>query len=106
MSCDRLVLPAGCVEAECTRLYAYEEAGRTYVGCLEKVFAVEVDLAMLEAAERDRGYGGVRLAREPLPVCRCAVDATFAHRADGPCHEPGFRLSAPPLDARTARQPA
>ena len=36
--------PAGCVEIGCPNMYSYEREGRTWVGCLEGVFRVEIDL--------------------------------------------------------------
>lgn len=92
--CERLVYLAGCIESGCPRLYAYDERGRRYVGCLEKVFSPEVDLELFERAQESRGgFGGLRAHREPLPVCRTAIERTFAHRADGGCVNPDFLLS-------------
>jgi hypothetical protein len=94
--CERVVYPAGCVESGCPRVYAYEEGGRTYIGCLEKVYTVEIDLELLEEAQRARGgFGALKTARDPLPVCRTEVETTFAHRACGGCVNPDFLLSAP-----------
>ena len=39
--CDKVVYPAACVRRACPFLYAYEDHGHTYVGCLHKVFEVE-----------------------------------------------------------------
>ena len=36
--------PGACVERACPFVYAYEAWGRTYMGCMQKVFAVEIDL--------------------------------------------------------------
>ena len=104
--CDRLVYPAGCVASGCSRLYAYREHGTTFVGCLEKVFAVELDLAQIEAAERDRGgFGALRVVGDPQPMCCLAVAPTFEHRASGPCHNPAFRWSAPRMAPRAPAPP-
>lgn len=94
VSCERVVQPAGCLEAGCPRLYSHERQGRTWVGCLEGVFDVEIDLEGLRRLQRTRaGFGALRAAREPLPICRSAVERTFAHRADGACVNPDFLLS-------------
>jgi hypothetical protein len=94
--CERVVYPAGCIEGGCNRAYAYEEGGRTYIGCLEKVFTVEIDLELLQQAQRTRGgFGAIKTARDPLPMCRTEVETTFAHRACGGCVNPDFLLSAP-----------
>lgn len=95
VSCERVVYPAGCLESGCSRLYLYEEQGRTWFGCVEGVFGAEVDLARFRALQATRtGFGALRAMREPLPVCRAGVERTFEHRADGPCVNPDFLLSA------------
>jgi hypothetical protein len=95
VACERVVYPAGCLESGCSRLYLYEEAGRTWFGCVEGVFGSEVDLARFRALQATRtGFGALRATREPLPICRSAVERTFEHRADGPCVNPDFLLSA------------
>jgi hypothetical protein len=93
--CDKVVLPAGCVEGECPRLYAHEQDGRTYVGCLDRVFAVEIDLEAFRRLEAMRpGFGALRAVRDPRPMCRTDVDRAFDHRARGVCVNPDFLLSA------------
>jgi hypothetical protein len=95
VSCERVVMPAGCLESGCSRLYSYEQDGRTWIGCVERVFAAEIDLHRFRLLERTRaGFGGLRTAREPLPICRTEVERTFEHRSDGPCVNPDFLLSA------------
>ena len=42
--CDKVVYPSACVERACPFLYSFVELGRTYVGCMQKVFDVEIDL--------------------------------------------------------------
>jgi hypothetical protein len=75
--CDRAIAPASCVAAGCTFLYTYDDplSGRRYMGCLQKVFATEIDVALFEEAERTRGgFGSVKLAREPLRRCAFTVE--------------------------------
>jgi hypothetical protein len=51
------------------------------MGCLQKVFEAEIDVAMLAAAERRHGgFGAVRALRRPLPMCDSAVQSTFSNR--------------------------
>ena len=96
VSCERVVHPAGCLESGCSRLYSYEEDGRTWIGCMEGVYRAEIDLERFQALQRTRGgFGALRAAREPLPMCRAEVERTFEHRSDGPCVNPDFLLSAP-----------
>jgi hypothetical protein len=77
--CDRVIAPATCVEAGCPSLYTYDDplSGNRYMGCTHGVFATEVDVAMFEEAERGRGFGSLKLAREPL--ARCAFTVEKAH---------------------------
>src|SRR6266852_2921001 len=80
--CDKVVYPSACMDRSCPFVYAYEEHGHTYMGCLQKVFEAEIDVGMLAAAERTReGFGAVRALRGPLPMCDAAVQATFSHHA-------------------------
>ena len=79
--CEKVVYPAACLERSCPFVYAYEEHGHTYMGCLQKVFEAEIDVEMLAAAERSReGFGAVRALRGPLPMCEAAVQSTFSQR--------------------------
>jgi len=81
--CDKVVYPGACIERVCPFVYAYEEWGRTYVGCMQKVFDVEIDLAILtEAQALRRGFGAVRARRQPLPMCRADVARCYESRAD------------------------
>ena len=90
--CDKVVYPGACLEQSCPFVYAYEAWGRTYVGCMQKVFDVEIDLELLEAAERRRdGFGPVKARRPPLPMCRVEVSSCYEHRADElGCRNPEF----------------
>lgn len=90
--CEKVVYPAACLERSCPFVYAYEEHGHTFMGCLQKVFTAEIDLDMLRAAERRReGFGPVRALRGPLPMCRASVQETFASReSDLGCVNPEF----------------
>jgi hypothetical protein len=79
--CDKVVYPAACLERACPFLYAFEEFGHTYVGCMQKVYKVEIDLHLLRAAARRRaGFGAVKAAREPLPMCRVEVERCYEQR--------------------------
>jgi len=85
------VYPAGCLAAECPRLYSYEQDGRMRIGCLERIFSVELDLAQFrELEESRRGFGALRAVRPPLPICMTQVDAAFPHRLPGGCVNPAM----------------
>jgi hypothetical protein len=90
--CEKVVYPAACLGRSCPFVYAYEEHGHTYMGCLQKVFEAEIDVEMLAGAEQTRdGFGPVRALRRPLPMCRSDVQATFAQReSDLGCLNPEF----------------
>ena len=86
--CDKTIEPRGCIEMGCPFLYTYQDeaGGRSYMGCLQKVFAVEIDVALFYKAERTRaGYGGVKAVREPLPMCPFTVERSY--EGDGAAFE-------------------
>jgi hypothetical protein len=78
--CDKVVHPSACVERACPFLYAYEAHGHTYIGCMQKVYEVEIDLDLLQAAERSGGFGAVRAMRRPLPMCHTEIESTYESR--------------------------
>jgi len=104
--CDKVVYPGACVERSCPFLYAYEDHGHTYIGCMQKVFGVEIDLDLLRAAEARRpGFGAIRAVRQPLPMCRVEVEQCYENRMDDlgcvnpefselPVGEPTFKVFA------------
>jgi hypothetical protein len=101
--CDKVVYPSACVARSCPFLYAYEDHGHTYIGCVQKVYSVEIDLDLLRAAEaRREGFGAIRANRQPLPMCRVEVEQCYEHRADElGCVNPEF--SELPLGTPTFR---
>ena len=81
--CDRVIAPATCVADSCPNLYAYDDplTGRRYMGCLQQVFATEIDVEMFREAERTRaGFGTVRLANAPLRRCQFTVEQAYDGR--------------------------
>ena len=91
--CDKVVYPSACVERACPFLYAYEEFGHTYIGCMQRVYAVEIDLEMLREAEaRREGFGAMRTTRAPLPMCRVEVEECYGAERSGElgCVNPEF----------------
>lgn len=80
--CDKVVYPAACIEGACPFVYAYEEWGHRYIGCMQKVYEVEIDLDVLHEAEaRPGGFGAVKAFRQPLPMCRAEVTDCYESRA-------------------------
>jgi len=74
-------------------VYAFEEFGHTYVGCMQKVYGVEIDLELLRAAEARRGgFGAVRAVRPPLPMCHVEVEECYDSERAGElgCQNPEF----------------
>jgi hypothetical protein len=110
--CDKVVYPSACVERACPFLYAYEEWGHTYIGCMQKVYGVEIDLDLLRAAEAKReGFGAIRATRRPLPMCRVEVEPCYESRCgelgcvnpefhELPVGRPTFRVFAQVEQAR------
>ena len=90
--CDKVVYPAACLERGCPFVYAYEGWGHTYVGCMQKVYEVEIDLDLLRVAEEQGGgFGGVRARRRPLPMCQVTVEQCYGSRSDAlGCVNPEF----------------
>lgn len=79
--CDKVVYPSACVSRGCPFLYAYEDHGHTYIGCMQKVYGVEIDLDLLRAAEaRQEGFGAIRASRKALPMCRIEVEPCYDGR--------------------------
>lgn len=74
--CDRVIAPATCIAAKCPSLYRYTEpiSGIRYMGCAHKVFATDIDVELFEEAERSKGYGALKLAREPLACCDFTIE--------------------------------
>jgi hypothetical protein len=78
--CDRVIAPATCVADGCPYLYSYDDplSGRRFMGCLQQVFATEIDVELFREAERTRqGFGTVRLAAAPLKRCRFTVEQAY-----------------------------
>ncbi len=104
--CDKVVYPSACLARSCPFVYSYEDHGHTYMGCMQKVYEVEIDIDLLRKAERGReGFGAVSAKRPPLPMCRVEVESCYAGRADElgcvnpeffelPVGEPTFRVFA------------
>jgi hypothetical protein len=104
--CDKVVYPGACLAKSCPFVYSYEAWGHTYVGCMQKIYSVEIDLDMLRAAERRAaGFGAIRAVRQPLPMCKAEVEQTYGSRSEEtgcvnpefgelPVGEPTFRVFA------------
>ena len=91
--CDKVVYPSACVSRACPFLYAYEEFGHTYIGCMQNVYEVEIDLDLLRAAEAEReGFGAMRAVRTPLPMCSVEVEECYGRERSGAlgCVNPEF----------------
>jgi hypothetical protein len=91
--CDKVVYPAACIEKSCPFAYSIEEFGHRYVGCMQQVFDVEIDVDLLAAAERTRaGFGAVKTVRRPLPMCTSGIDPCYESRVDElGCLNPEFK---------------
>ena len=74
--CDKVVYPGACLARSCPFVYSYEAWGHTYVGCMQKIYDVEIDLDMLRAAERrSAGFGAIRAVSLGVnKFCRRAIE--------------------------------
>ena len=90
--CDKVVYPSACLDRACPFVYAYEDHGHTYIGCMQKVYGVEIDVDLLRAAEAtNAGFGAIRASRKPLPMCRTEVERCYEAREAGlGCVNPEF----------------
>ena len=76
--CEKVVYPAACLASSCRYLYAFKERGRTFFGCIEKVFRHEIELELFRELERTKGgFGVVKMARQPLQQCAVAVQSCY-----------------------------
>ena len=84
--CDKLIEPRDCLRMRCPNLWSYVDgpSGRRFMGCVQKVFRGEIDIAGFEAAERNGGFGGIKMTGDPLPQCQFRVEPAF--EGDGPAH--------------------
>jgi hypothetical protein len=84
--CDKLIEPRDCLSMRCPYLWSYVDGptGRRYMGCVQKVFRGEIDVAMFEQAEREGGFGGIKMTGAPLPQCQFRVEP--AYEGEGPAH--------------------
>src|SRR5438128_11563074 len=81
--CDKVVYPAACLERACPFVYAYEDFGHTYIGCMQRVYEVEIDVDLIQAAEETAaGFGAVRAMGQPLPMCKVEVESCYGARGD------------------------
>ena len=84
--CDRVIRPSSCVATGCPYLYEFDDplSGRRYLGCLQKVFASEIDVELFEEAERTRaGFGAVKLTGMPLRRCAFEIEQAYDATASG-----------------------
>jgi hypothetical protein len=86
-----VIAPAACIAQDCPYLYSYDDplSGRRFMGCVQKVFATEIDVEMFREAERTRaGFGTVRLAG--VPLARCEFQVERAREGARECVNPRF----------------
>ena len=74
--CDKVVHPSSCLARSCPFVYAYEEHGHTFMGCMQRIFEVEIDLDMLQ-----RGRAPARGLRRGEGAAQPAADVPLRGRA-------------------------
>jgi hypothetical protein len=84
--CEKVIYPANCFNSGCKFIYSYDEGGKTYFGCLYKIFAVEIDLVGFQELEKRKGgFGAVKVVRTPLDRCQINVEKAYNREYDN-CH--------------------
>lgn len=78
--CERVVYPGHCLKSGCRYVYAVRERDTTYFGCVEQVFAAELDVAPFESQARVDLYGALRARRPPRAECRTHVEQAYAFK--------------------------
>ena len=106
--CDKLIEPRACREMSCPYLWSYVDGptGRRFMGCVQKVFRGEIDVQMFEEAERNGGFGGIKMTGEPRPQCQFRIEPAF--EGDGPAHtclNPSFFDCVEPAEDFDLREP-
>ena len=97
--CDKIVYPAACLDRACPFVYAYEEFGHTYIGCMQKVYEVEIDVDLLRRPSAARGIRRVRSSGQPLPMCRVEIEETYHSRSATRLRQPRvLRAACRPAD--------
>ena len=92
--CERVVFPVRCLRTSCRYVYAFEEWGVTFFGCLQKVFCAELDLAPFADNPRRDVYGALKVARSPLSECHVEIAEAYGFRYSWQeCRCPLFRQS-------------
>src|SRR5438046_1719702 len=86
--CDKVVYPGACLSRSCPFVYSYEAWGHTYVGCMQKIYDVEIDLDMLRAACRGRSR------RRRSSACRERAPCINPEFGELPVGQPTFRVFA------------
>src|ERR1700749_2331027 len=81
--CDKVVYPGACLSRGCPFVYSYEGWGHTYVGCMQKIYAVEIAPDLLAEAEKQQaGFGATRAMPQPIPMCKTEVESTYSSRSE------------------------
>jgi hypothetical protein len=78
--CERVVFPGHCLRSSCRYVYAVEEHGSTFFGCVQQIFAAELDISLFRKGGRVDPYGPLRARCSPRRECRAGVEQAYAFR--------------------------
>lgn len=78
--CEWVIYPVYCLRNGCPYIYAFEEDGTTFFGCVQGVFAAELDLAPYRRHPRRDVYGAFRATRTPLARCHQRLERVYEFR--------------------------
>lgn len=90
--CEWVVRPAHCLRSECRNVYAHEDGGRTFFGCIERIFCVELDLEPHLNRTRGDAYGALKAQRPPRAECNMVLEEAYSFKYSWKaCSNPLFR---------------
>jgi hypothetical protein len=75
--CERVVYPSHCLRTSCRYAYAVDEHETRFFGCVQHVFAAELDISAFNGGGRADPYGPLRARCEPRRECRAGVEQAY-----------------------------
>ncbi|GAB4250521.1 MAG: hypothetical protein Kow00129_11400 [Thermoleophilia bacterium] len=90
--CEWVIFPAHCLRSRCRYAYSYLDGDRRFFGCIERVFAVELDIDGVDVGKNGDAYGALKAKIAPLPECRARLEEAYRFKYSWKgCSNPTFR---------------